>query len=223
MLFGYSDPSRGEGEKLEFGFKHMLRTLWQCVYPLVKLNLCFLLFCVPVVTIPPAIAALHAGCVDLIRGKKVSTFKLYLHTIRKQFFSSWAVLLILLVPFVMAVGNAVFYFNRIGEQPLILVPALVMSAIAVVIFLMVPYAATMQARVALNIRKTVKNAFLLTFLNLPFTVCSSLLILLILVLSMMYWIYALPLTMSITFAVCAYIGVYFSLYGLQKFVLTEEL
>ena len=47
--------------------------------------------------------------------------------------------------------------------------------------------------------------------------------LLILVLSVLYWIYALPLTVTITFALCAYIGVYFSLYGLQRFVLTEEL
>ena len=104
-----------------------------------------------------------------------------------------------------------------------LIPGLAMSAIAVVLLFMLPYAMTMLARVDLNIRKTIKNAFLLTFLNLPFSICSSLLILLILVLSVLYWIYALPLTVTITFALCAYIGVYFSLYGLQRFVLTEEL
>lgn len=222
-LFGYSDPSRAEGEPLVFGFKHMFKTLWQCVYPLMKLNLCFLLFCLPVITIPPAVTALHAGCVDLVRGERVKVFSLFLKTIRKQFFSSWAVLLILLVPCGLSIFNAWFYFSRVSEQILLLIPGLGMSAVAVILLLMLPYALTMLARVDLNIRKTIKNAFLLTFLNLPFSVCSSLLILLIVVLSVLYWLYALPLTVTITLALCGYIGVYFSLYGLQKYVLTEEL
>ena len=222
-LFGYSDPSRTEGEPLELGFKHLFKTLWARVFPLMRLNLCFLLFCLPVITIPAAVTALHAGCVDLIRGERVEVLSLFLKTVRKQFFTSWAVLLFLLVPCVLAIFNAWFYFSRASEQLLLFVPGIAMSAIAVILLLMLPYALTMLARVNLNIRKTIKNAFLLTFLNLPFSVCSSLLILLILVLSILYWLYALPLVATILFALCGYIGVYFSLYGLQKFVLTEEL
>lgn len=222
-LFGYSDPSRAEGEPLVFGFKHMFKTLWQCVFPLMRLNLCFLLFCLPVLTIPAAVTALHAGCVDLIRGERIKVFRLFLNAIKKHFFSSWTVILIICVPCALSIFNAWFYFSRVIEQKLLLIPGLVMSAIAVILLLMLPYAVTMLARVDLNIRKTIKNAFLLTFLNLPFSVCSSLLILLILVLSVLYWIYALPLTVTITLALCSYLGVYFSLYGLQRFVLTEAL
>lgn len=221
MLFGYSDPERAEGEKLEFGFKHMFLTLWQNVYPLMKLNLCFILFCVPVVTVPAAIVALYAGCVDVIRGKKVSVFRLFLHTIRKEFFHCWALLLLLMIPLVLAVFNAVFYWEC--EQKLFLIPGLLMCVVAVMILMMIPYAFTMQGRVALNIRQTVKNAFLLSFMNLPFTVCSSLIVALIMLLSLLYWLYALPLTIMVTFSLCSYIGAYFSLYALQKFVLTEEL
>ena len=223
MRFGYSDPARAEGENLLFGFKPMLKTLWQCAYPLMKLNLCFLLFCLPVVTIPAAVTALHGGCVDLIRGRRISVLRLFLKTVRTQFFASWAVLFLLLVPCIWSVLNAWFYFSKVSELTLWLVPGLGMSAAAVVLLLMLPYGLTMTARVDLSIPKIIKNAFLLTFLNLPFSLCSSLLILLILVMSVLYWLYALPLTATITFALCGYIGVYFSLYGLQRFVLTEEL
>ena len=223
MWLGYDNPSRAEGEPLVFGFKHMLGTLWQCAFQLVALNLCFLLFCLPVVTIPASITALHAGCVDLIRGQRISVLHLFWKVVRTQLFNAWAVLFLLLVPCIVSIYNAWFYFSRVSGQMLWLIPGLAMSAIAVVLLLMLPYAMTMLARVDLNIRKTIKNAFLLTFLNLPFSICSSLLILLILVLSVLYWIYALPLTVTITFALCAYIGVYFSLYGLQRFVLTEKL
>ena len=98
-----------------------------------------------------------------------------------------------------------------------------MSTIAVILLLMLPYAMTMVSRVDLRVLQICKNAFLLVFLNFPFTLCCSLLILLIVVLSVLYWLYALPLTALSTFARCAYIGVYFSLYALQKFVLTEKL
>ena len=222
-LFGYFDPSRAEGEPLRFGFKHLFLTLWGCVYPLMKLNLCFLLFCLPAVTIPAAVTALHAGCVDLIRGERVRVFRLFVSTLRKQFFSAWAVLTAILGPCALSILNAWFYFSCAAQWKLLLIPGLTMSAIAVILLLMLPYALTMLARVDLGIRKVLKNAFLLTFLNLPFSLCGSLLVLLMLVLSALYWLYALPLTVTFTFALCAYIGVYFSLYGLQRFVLTQEL
>ena len=223
MLFEYADPSRVEGESLVFGFKHMLKTLWQCTFPLIKLNLAFLLFCLPVITIPAAVTSLYAGCVDLIRGERVSVFRLYLKTIRTRFFSSWAVLFLLFVPCIWSILNAWFYFSNVSGQVLWLLPGLGMSTFAVILFLMLPYAVTMTARVDLRIPQILKNAFLLTFLNLAFSVCGSLLILLILVMSILYWLYAIPLTLLLTFALCGYINVYFSLYGLQKYVLTEEL
>ena len=136
MLFGYSDSSRAEGEPLVFGFKHMLKTLWQCVFPLMRLNLVFLLFCLPVVTIPPAVTALHAGCVDLIRGEKCKVFRVFLKTIRHQFFQSWCIFLILgVLEFVSAFG-AWFYFQQ--GNILTGVLGLFMTALAVVTLLMVP-------------------------------------------------------------------------------------
>ena len=223
MLLGYSDPSRVEGEPLVFGFKHMLKTLWQCMFPLMKVNLVFLIFCLPVVTIPAAVTALHAGCVDLIRGERVPVLRLFLKTVRTRFFSAWAVLLLILIPCVWSVLNAWFYFSKVSDQMFWLIPGLAMSTFAVILLLMLPYAMTMTARVDLRVFQILKNAFLLTFLNLAFSVCSSLLILFVLVMSILYWLYALPLTMLLTFALCGYIGVYFSLYGLQKYVLTENL
>lgn len=223
MRFGYADYSRVEGQALVFSFKHMLVTLWQCIFPLMKMNLCFLIFCLPVVTIPAAVTALHAGCVDLIRGERVAVLRLFWKTLRTRFLSSWSVLLLLVLPCSWSIVNAVFYFTKVSEQLLWLIPGLCMSTIAVILLLMIPYALTMVARVNLRVFQICKNAFLLVFLNFPFTLCSSLLILLILVLSVLYWLYALPLTALVTFALCSYIGVYFSLYALQKFVLTEEL
>lgn len=221
MLFGYSDSSRAEGEPLVFGFKHMLKTLWQCVFPLMKLNLAFLLFCLPVVTIPPAVTALHAGCVDLIRGEKCKVFRVFLRTIWHQFFQSWCIFLILGALEFVSVFGAWFYFQK--ENILTGILGLFMAAVAVVTLLMVPYCFCMLSRVDLSLKNTLKNAFLVSFLNLKFSVCSGVLTLTLAVCQILWWLYMIPLVLLIGASLTAYLGCYFSLFGLQRFVLTEDL
>ena len=202
MKFAFTDISRDEGEPLVLGWKHMFVVLWREVYTLIRANLCFLLFCLPVVTIPAALTALHGICVDAVRGEKCSVMKIFLKTIRHQFIQSWGVFLVLaLLEFVSAYG-AWFYFRQGNVVMGIL--GLFMTVVAVVTLLMIPYCFCMLARVDLPLKKVLKNAFLLVFLNLKFSICSGVISL-------------------IGLALVAYFGSYFSLFGLQKFVLTEEL
>lgn len=221
MKFAFTDLSRDEGETLVLGWKHLFVTLWREVYTLIKANLCFLLFCLPVVTIPAALTALHGICVDAVRGEKCRVMRTFLKTIRHQFFQSWGVFGILgVLEFVSAYG-AWFYFRQ--GNPVTGVLGLFMTAVAVIVLLMIPYSFCMLARVDLTLKKVLKNAFLLVFLNLKFSICAGVLCLALLVVQLLWWLYLIPLILLIGLALTAYIGTYFSLFGLQKYVLTEEL
>ena len=93
-------------EKLQFGWKHMLSVLWKELFPLIKANLCFLLFCLPVVTIPPAVCALYAACTDLIRGKQTEMFRLFWDTLRSEFFRAWGAFAVLMLTEIVSVSGA---------------------------------------------------------------------------------------------------------------------
>lgn len=205
------------------GWKNLFTTLWREVFTLIRANLCFLLFCIPVVTIPPAMCALHGVCVDAIRGKKCKVARCFLDAIRRQFLQSWALALALGAVEFAAVFGAWFYFTRADGNWGVMLLGLVMSAIAVIGYLMVPYCLTMLARVDLPLVKVIKNAFLLAFLNLKFSICSGVIVFALLAVWVLFWLYMIPLLLLCAFSLTAYAAVYFSLYGLQKFVLTEEL
>ena len=221
MKFGFTDLSRDEDEKLEFGWKNLFVTLWREIFTLMRANLCFLLFCLPVATIPPALTALHGICVDAIRGKKCSVFQTYLHTIREQFLPGWALFLLFALVEAVSVVSAVFYF-RLGGFVFRLF-GLLATAIGVIGLLMIPNAFTMLARVDLSLGKVLKNALLLSFLNLKFGICGGVLAIALILIQGLFWLYLIPLILAIGLALIVYLGTYFSLYGLQTFVLTEEL
>ena len=224
MRFGFTDlPALKAGAPLELGWKHLFLALWRELFPLIKANLFFLLFCLPVVTIPAACCALHGVCVDAVRGKDVRVFRLYLDSVKELLFSAWgAVLCLGAVEFVSIMG-AVFYFQRTPAMPFLLAPGLITASAAVVGLLMFPYVFTMLSRMKLNLAQVLKNAFLLVFLNFKFSVCGGVICLLLLAVQAGFFLRAIPVFLTVGVSLTAYFGTYFSLYGLQRYILTEEL
>ena len=221
MRFGFTDLSRDEGDALVFSWKNMILTLWREIFTLIRANLCFLLFCVPIVTIPSAVTALYGVCVDAIQGKQCAVFKTYLKAVRFQFLQSWGAFALLgILEFISAFG-AWFYFTR--GNLLAGALGLGMTAVAVVTFLAVPYCFCMLARVNLPLWPAIKNSFLMVFLNLKFSVCSGVLTFALLTVLVLFWLYAIPMMLLCALALAAYLSSYFTLYGLQNFVLTEKL
>lgn len=221
MKLGFTDLSRDEGEKLEFGWKNLFVTIWREIFTLMRANLCFLLFCIPVITIPPALTALYGICVDGIRGKKCSTMKIFLQTIKTQFFQSLGIVLILAILEAVSIVAARFYFGLECWYGALL--GVFTAAIAVIGIIMTHYCFCMLARVNLPMKQILKDAFLLAFLNLKFNICSTVLCIALLLVQILWWLYLLPVILTIGVALITYLSTYFSLYGLQKYVLTEEL
>ena len=221
MRFGFTDLSRDEGDALVFSWKNLVLTLWREIFTLIRANLCFLLFCIPIVTIPAAVTALYGVCVDAIQGKRCAVFKTFLKTVRFQFFQSWGAFIPLGLLEFISVFGAWFYFTRGNLITGIL--GLGMTAVAVVTFLAVPYCFCMLARVDLPLWQAVKNSFLMVFLNLKFSICSGVLTIALLAVLVLFWLYAIPAILLCALALTAYVSGYFTLYGLQSFVLTEAL
>lgn len=221
MRFGFTDLSRDEGDALVFSWKNMILTLWREIFTLIRANLCFLLFCMPIVTVPAAVTALYGVCVDAIQGKKCAVFKTFLKTVRFQFFQSWGAFALLGILEFIAVFGAWFYFTRGNLMTGIL--GLGMTAVAVVTFLAVPYCFCMLARVDLPLWQAVKNSFLMVFLNLKFSICSGVIFVALLAIMVFRWLQLVPLTLLCGLSLISYLSSYFALYGLQHFVLTEKL
>ena len=110
----------------------------ECV-TLVKLNLLFLLSCIPLVTLPPALFAMHQVVRKMVLDQPVLCFYHYRTAFRNFFWNAYAAFLLTALPLVCAGFGLIFYLNRAAENPLFFLPFVVCSTIFLVVLLASPY------------------------------------------------------------------------------------
>lgn len=214
--------SRDQEGNLLFGWKHMAITLWNIIFPLMKANLCFILFSIPVVTIPASMGALHQVCLKLVRTEECKVFSTYCNFFRESFFKSWRVFLVPGTLLILGVVNAMYYFSNISASRVFSVLGLVTMAVAVIAYMMIPYTFVLNSCTELGIQDILKDSFCLVFLNVKFGICSSAITIAVSALLILWHIHMIPLILTCGFAVVAYVSTYFAMYGVQRYVLTDK-
>ena len=89
---------------------------------LLKLNLLFLLACLPVVTIPPAYHALHRLARRLVQGRGVRCWPQFWETVRREWKTAWAAFLLTALPLAGAGYGMQFYLQFAGRNPVFYLP-----------------------------------------------------------------------------------------------------
>jgi len=84
-------------------------------------NLLFLAACVPIVTIPPALLALHMVMRKIVLGEGVSV-RGYFAAFKQGWKPSYGAFFLTAVPMGLAGYGAVFYLRRAAEYPVLLAP-----------------------------------------------------------------------------------------------------
>lgn len=93
----------------------------ECV-SLLKLNLLFLISCLPVVTIPPAVFAMHMVVRRMVLDEPVDCFYHYRTAFKKYWKVSFGAFFLTALPFLCASTGAFFYLSRAASNPLLLAP-----------------------------------------------------------------------------------------------------
>lgn len=104
-------------------------------FSLVKLNLLFLLGCVPVVTIPISLFAMNRAVFRLVQGQPVNCLRDYWETFRRDWKMGYFSFLLTLAPLVCAGGGMRFYLSYTASSALFFLPFLVCSTVFLVTLL----------------------------------------------------------------------------------------
>ena len=86
------------------------------------INLLFLAACIPIVTIPPALFALHTVMRKIILGDGVSIVRDYFTAFRQGWKCAYGAFFLTALPMGAAGYGAVFYMRRTAEYPVLLAP-----------------------------------------------------------------------------------------------------
>lgn len=100
------EPEENLAEKT--GGRRFLWVLGQETAAVLKLNLLFLLCCLPVVTIPPALLALHRSVWTLAAGRPARA-ELFWGCVRREWRRAWSAFLLTALPLVCGGYGLVFY------------------------------------------------------------------------------------------------------------------
>lgn len=150
-----------------FDFDGGLMDLFAKASDLVILNLIFILTCIPIVTIGPALTALYSVTLKMTRNEESYAFKSYISAFKENFKISilaWLIILAALTVFLTDYRISIFWANSMGKVMSII--ALTMMFMCFVVSLMLfPYIARFENTLKLSF----KSAIFMAIASLPST------------------------------------------------------
>lgn len=126
MFFQKKDLLPANDQEAALPEKTGIARFWELIkdeLPVVLIvNLLFLVTCVPVITIPPALFSLHMVVRKIILGKPVACSRDYFESFKRNWKRAYGAFFLTAVPMGLAGYGAVFYLFRAAELPVLLAP-----------------------------------------------------------------------------------------------------
>lgn len=209
-------------DECPFSWKNYFRSIWDELFLMVRYNLMFLLCCISVVTIPAAITAMHHVFVRVARGEKPGFKEDALPVFKREFGRSLLAGVLILLALLVSVTGFLFYIRFASESLFLMIPAVISGSIALLVYLMSSYIFTMLAILDLSLKDIIKNAYMLAILNIKYSLCSGIYILIIAAIGVLLFPVTVPLSLMVLFSLAMFTSAYFSYYGIKKCILKHR-
>ena len=136
---------------------------------LLWLNLLTILLCIPVITAGSAFTALHFSCLKMVRNEESYITKDFFRSFKENFKQSTVIWLIILLLFALLfLDYKIMFFSEDSNGSLVM---LILFLIITVIYIFtLVFIFPVQCHFINPIKKTIKNAFLISIMSLPKTI-----------------------------------------------------
>ena len=204
------------------GLKLFFQILYREFFTLIRLNLLFYLFCVPVVTIPAAYCAMTRITVSMVRDEPYFLWTDFWKTFRMEFKKATATGLLLLFGFVVSTVAVWFYWGIVDSNAMFWLLTAVAASGTVLLLFMSYSLFPMIGIVSLPMKAIFKNAYALVSASFFHYLAASL------VCAALMVVFILLYPVSLTFLLFLYpsllnlITVFGAYGGISKHVLREE-
>ncbi len=215
---GEAPGPRPRGLKL---LAHILRWHW---WTLVKTNILFCLFCLPVVTIPAALKAMTRVCVLLLRGEVLDLWPDWWSGFRRDFLRTTGAGALTALALA-AMGSGVGFYGRgMAENGLLAAPALVLAAAMAVVFMSLFSLFPLLEFSELKLWEAVRSALLLVLVRLPQNIAALAFLAALTAAYLFAYPYSTFVLMAIAFALFWLTACFAAWPGLEKHVfhISEE-
>ena len=135
---------------------------------LMWLNILTMICCIPIITVGPALTAMHYMALKIVRDEECYITKGYFKSFKENFKQATIIWLIIMVVVAVIVGD--FYIILEQEIELHNIFKLIIMAIAILVLFTVTFIFPVLAKFENTIKNTFKNAFFISIVQFPKTI-----------------------------------------------------
>lgn len=201
------------------GLALFLETLVREFWNLIKLNFLFLLFSIPIITIPAAFGALTNVSMKLARQQHIFVFSDFKDSFKKNWKQSSIIGVIFLFLFSMITISLIFYSNASSTNKILYVPFFICIFINLIISFSFIYTFPLLTTVNLSLKDILKNSLFLSILSFKNTIITLFLVLFILLISVLLLPFTFFIILTLSFSLIAFINSFFSWPGINEYVI----
>lgn len=190
-------------------------------FELIKLNLLFFLFCIPIITIPAACTAMSKLTVTMVRDQNHFLWTDFWAAFKADFGKSLGAGALIFFGIGAGAFGTWFYSKLISSSIFFYLPLGLSVLIVLVLTIMGFYVFPMLALVDLPLKKIIRNAFLLTFVCFHYNLLTVAIVGVLSFLAFGFFPLTLPLFPIFWFAPVNFITTFCAYYGIRKYVINE--
>ena len=194
------------------GFALFVDTLIREFWNLIKLNFLFLLFSIPIITIPASFAALTNVSMKIARQQHIFVFYDFKESFKKNWKQSSLLGIIFLLLFSLITISLIFYSNASSNNNLLYVPLFICIFINLLLAFSFIYSFPL-------LKDIFKNSFLLSIISLKNTLIAIALAIIIFSIIIFLLPFTIFIIFTLSFSLIAFANAFFSWPGIQQYVI----
>lgn len=200
------------------GIKRFFFLVYTHFWRLIGLNLLFILFCLPVVTIPPAITALNNVLIALAREGNVFYFRDFIDEFKSSLIKSW----IAFLPWLAMIAIAVIGYMSMDNVYGSVVPIVLFITVCTLLFCYTNYCFAMIALIDLPLGSIIRNAAIMVVIEMRRNVLM-ILTTPIFIVSVIFYMYSAPFILLFEFSFMGLVNVMIANGAIEKNVIQPKL
>lgn len=217
--FEKEGPGVRKDEPLKKGSALFVELFIRRFWDLIKVNIIFIVYCIPIITIGPAIGAMTSVTMSMVRQNHIYILSDFHNAFKENWKQSIICGFISCIIFVFLSIPAVFYLRLAQEKPILYMICFICIFISMLCGLALLYIYPLIITVSLSIKDIFKNAVLLSIVCLKNTLTGSLIYVIVLAINIFFFPLTFPLFFIFTFSILSFIDSFTTWTGIEKFII----
>lgn len=196
------------------GIKLFIDIFFREFTTLLKLNIIFIISCIPIVTIGPAIGAMTAVTMKMIKDEPSDIYYDFKTAFKKNWKQSFVLGIIGGCILFTIICAFLYYFQLTGFSYYLMM--IIVALVTLVIGMMWLYVYPISVSVNLNLKAIIKNSFILSIMYIKKSFIAFIICGLVILLSVMFFPMSFLIIFVFTFSICSFISSFCSWESIEK-------